>query len=643
MNPRPVRLVLAALVILAPLVWTMQNENTAYAKLLVLGLSAAALLAVVPWRTLGRATRHAAPLHTLLLFGLASAAFTRSPSFGWPAGLLALTLWIVVAAAALPQPPSFWRRTIMAAAAGPVLIGVLQMTHMDPTPWGALAVENFHGRICSTLGNPNFLAGFLVGTIPFLAPVAWLIGPAVIVLLQTAAKGGVLGLVAGGAVGAAVGRGGLVSRVPARVKAVVGTVLAAILIVVAMDAPVRERLLFSWTGESLRFRLLTWKQVVRMLPPAPVLGHGLGRFQVVYPRFRLAEIIRMFGQHSYMTDHPENLTLELASELGLVGLGLWLWLLAFVARALAAKIARGGPADRGLAIACAAGLAGLFVTNSFGVDVHYGATAALGAVLVGIAIARPVPAAPASRAAAPPRPAAVGRWVAALALAGVWTNFYASDAALARAIAWSAQGRWDPAVGWYRTAARLNRTNVMARYFGASALLDRGDPADLAQAESLLDGVRFDHPDYVLLNYKYWLLYNRQGRRAEAEAALDRQISLDPVAATFHLERGRKAMDERRWEDARAAFAAAITAEPDNPTGYQYLGNLLVTRKRYREALAAYDAGLARLPRSEELHYNAAVAAYQMGDRAGARRHAEAVLAVNPGHAQARLIISKLK
>lgn len=378
-----------------------------------------------------------------------------------------------------------------------------------------------------------------------------------------------------------------------------------------------------------------------MIGDAPWIGHGLGRFQVVYPRYRLPEIIRMFGQHSYMTDHPENLTLELGSELGLAGLVLWSWLILFVGRSLWRRLDADDPAVRGLAAACAAGLAGLLVTNSFGVDVHYGATAALGAILIGVAISRPeetpAPGAPTGRGAA------AFRVAAALVLALTWTAWYASDAALARAIAFSAQGRWDPAIGLYQTAVRLNRANVMARYFGASALLDRGAPEDVAKAETQFDGVRSEHPDYVLLNYKYWLLYNRQGRRAEAEAALARQIALDPVAATFYLERGRMAVAEQRWEDARRDFAAAVTAEPDNPAGYQYLGNLLVLQGRFKDALAAYAAGLARLPQSVELHYNAAVAAFQSGDRKTARRHAQAVLAVDPGHSQARLIISKLK
>src|SRR5262245_59389388 len=132
------------------------------------------------------------------------------------------------------------------------------------------------------------------------------------------------------------------------------------------------------------------------------------------------------------------------------------------------------------------------------------------------------------------------------------------------------------------------------------------------------------------------------GRPADAQAALARQIALDPTAATFYLERGRRAMDERRWDDARRDFETAIKVEPDGATGYQYLGNFLVVRGRYRDALAVYHDGLMRRPESVDLRYNAAVAAYKGGMAAEARRMALAVLDVDPAHAGARLILSKV-
>jgi tetratricopeptide (TPR) repeat protein len=527
-------------------------------------------------------------------------------------------------------------------------MGLLQIAGLDPTPWGPLVRDHFHGRICSTLGNPNFLAAWVVGILPFLvwgwkAPGLMLAALAAAVLLLTGSKGGLLGLLAAAAVTlVALRRAGLLPPAATpRARALRWAVPAAglALLLAAMPAGTRSRLFAPGDlarNESVRFRLLTWTQTAKMARATPLLGRGIGRYQVVYPRYRLPEIIRMFGQHSYMTDHPENLTLEILAELGLAGLLLWLWLLGAAARRAWRRLAGPDPDERWLGVAGLGSLAGLFVTNSFGVDIHYGSTAALGACVLGALLG--------SRRETPrPEPFAI-RWgsvFAAAILCLLWVRFYASDAALARAMAASTAGRWDVAVPAYARAIELSPANVMARYFGASALLDRGRDEDLPEAKRLLESVRSEAPDYVLVSYKEWLLYNRLGLRREAEAALARQISLDPLASVFYLDRGRLAMEERRWHDAERDFETAIRVEPDNPSGFQFLGNFLVVRGRLREALAVYDRGLAVHPDSEELHYNAAVAAYKLGDRRLARTHAEAVLRRNPGHAAARVIWTK--
>lgn len=676
------RLTILAALLLAPLIWSMANENTALVKSFALGVCGAFVLLTTRVKDLWTVSRKVTPAYCLLVFALLSALRSPSPSFAWPVVLLVLSLGLLAVASSLPQPPGFWRWAIALTAVPPILVGLLQAVNLDPTPWNLILREHFHGRICSTLGNPNFYAAFLVGVLPFLV---WgaadktlegrlrpmflgLSAAGLVTLLLAGSKGGLLGLAAAGAtLGLAMHRGGLWKSKIGKVsgRAVAGVVLLLILAGVAtmavMPGRVRDRLFLAVpeeaqiTGalsiarnESVRFRALTWTQTLRMVRDAPVLGHGLGRFQVVYPRYRVPEIIRMFGQHSYMTDHPENLTLEITAELGLIGLGFWIWFILLIVRTLRDKLAAPEAHRRWLGAACASGLAGVFVTNSFGVDIHYGATAILAACLIGAALApRPCQG---SRSGSKNEAGSVGpvfglvRWahaVPALLLAMAWTHVYASDAALARALAHSAQGAWNSAIGFYRSAARLNPGNVMARYFGGAALLDRGREEDLPKAQRLFDSVRREVPDYVLLNYKYWLLYNRLGLTRKAQEALARQIRLDPLAAVFYLDRGRLALDEQRWEEAYQDFETATRVEPSNPSGYQYLGNLMVLRGRYQDALTVYAEGLDRNPGSEELHYNAAVAALKLGDREQALSHAKAVLRNNPGHTQAQLILSK--
>ncbi len=646
----------------------MASENTVLVKFLAVGLFVGGALAQFGASPLTAFLRRAFPAHFLLVLALVSAVWSPSPSFAWPAAVFAVTLWLATALCSAPAIVH-WRAIIPAAAAVPLALGFGQLIGLDPTPWQELARAHFHGRACSTLGNPNFFAAFLAGTIPFLAALSLsassrpgkalsfagllLSGAG---LTGSGSKGGMAGLLAGMAVfGVAWLMRGPGRREPRlRLLYPALTLASGILLgIILMPAGIRGRLVMADPGapaqetggtidrlvrdESLRFRLLTWGQTLRMVRETPILGHGLGRFQVVYPRFRLPEIISMFGQHSYMTDHPENISLEIAADLGAIGLGGWIWLLVYIGACLTRRLSRGPPLERILAAACGGGLAGLLAANSFGLDIHYGGSAALAACLAGASFSRPGGTAVASRLRLHPVGAALG-----LLLCLAWARFFASDAALARALDLSNRGLWTEALPHYRKADTLNPANVMSRYFHASALLDRGQARDLPQARALLEGVRKESPDYVLVNYKLWLLYNRLGLKAQARDALARQMELDPTAAEFYLERGRAEAEEGRLEQARSDFEKAVSLDPENPTGYQYLGNLMVMRGLYREAIGVYAAGIARNPRSAELHYNSAVAAYRSGKADLARRHALAALEISPDHVRARAVLEKL-
>jgi tetratricopeptide (TPR) repeat protein len=661
------RITIAAILFITPLAWSMRNENAALTKSFAFGILASVLL-LSAWPHPRRPDGRFLPLHALLLLAAASALASRSPSFAFMSLLPLATLWVVAGSSAR-LPETAWRPAIILSAAAPILLGTLQAAGLDPTGWQSIVDQTFHGRVCSSLGNPNFYSAFLAGTLPFmlwsalsspgafprlasglLAALGWFS------LLHAGSKGGILGAATAVSVLAyGAWKSGLSTGIPRRrlSTALIVAAIATVLGLATASPVVRSRLLFNTTGpapaaasgavpaaaqnESVKFRLLTWEQSLRMLRDHPVAGHGLGRFQVAYPDYRLAEIIRMFGQHSYMTDHPENISLELAVELGIAGLGLLAWMLALLARVLAARMAAPAPYQRWFAVSVLAGLAGLFTTNTFGVDIHYGATAALAACLAGAGLSRP------AGLYAPRHKVKPLNFACAILLAMAWTRVYASDAALARGIAWSQSADWNTAARWYEGARRLNPLNIIARYFGASAMLDRNSGDDLVRAREWFESVRREAPDYVLINYKMYLLYSKIGDASEAEKFLSRQTKLDPVAAVFFLDRGTMAMRANRYDEALAEFRKAVDAEPGNPAGYQYWGNLLVMQKRYREALEVYGRGIAKKPDAVELYYNSAVAAYQWNKPPLARRYAEALLRLDPGHQGARLILEKLK
>jgi O-antigen ligase len=106
--------------------------------------------------------------------------------------------------------------------------------------------------------------------------------------------------------------------------------------------------------ESIRGRL--WADALMLWQNAPVLGTGLGTFDVAYPRFRTIEAPFTFS-------HAESDWVQLLTDTGLLGVGLALAALSSVALALARQV-RQAPTRAGRLFA----LAGLVILGGTAVQ-----------------------------------------------------------------------------------------------------------------------------------------------------------------------------------------------------------------------------------------------------------------------------------
>jgi len=79
-----------------------------------------------------------------------------------------------------------------------------------------------------------------------------------------------------------------------------------------------------WAGgiQSLHLRALFAQTALRMMATQPLLGVGVGQYESRYPEFASAELLRY-----YAVNDAHNYFLWVGAELGLIGLGLFLWLL----------------------------------------------------------------------------------------------------------------------------------------------------------------------------------------------------------------------------------------------------------------------------------------------------------------------------
>ncbi len=312
--------------------------------------------------------------------------------------------------------------------------GIAQHGGVDPVFQGRLPWEE--GRSFSTMGHPNFYASFLVLSVPVLLSLFFwsknslvkgvlvpLICAMVLSLFYTSSRGAWLGYLASlpvwfflsivnkrlrlillGPILCVVavmvwlllsGRGGgylilaalpfwlaahLVLQLSAGGRAACGrAVWTAILLgaVVLVSAALVDRGAFGGRMDaayetekgSVRTRKILWTATLEMIRARPVFGWGVGTFGIHFPRFRDPS---KAGKIAPNTLHAHSEYLEIAAEVGVIGLAVFLWMLAvFGWEAVRRVLGAGNELQRAAIVGCLAGSIAILVHATVSVTTRW--------------------------------------------------------------------------------------------------------------------------------------------------------------------------------------------------------------------------------------------------------------------------------
>jgi tetratricopeptide (TPR) repeat protein len=293
--------------------------------------------------------------------------------------------------------------------------GILQYAGIDFLPWAS----SWGSRCFGTIGNPIFYAEFLAPL--FVLTVALLVAEedeerkdllALLTLVEFLAlvfaqtRSAWLGSAAGlGVLAAALLRGGtegraLVSRNRSWLLALGGFAVAVVVTISSSAVfgrnalPLKERVrdMFDFKGWTVQHRVVLWRAGGVILRDDPVLGAGPDHFRSGFPlaqaTFRAAYAKRSFHfPPKEQKAHSDYV--QWAAELGLVGLGAWLWLLAVLARLgwRAVESADSGP-ERAFAGGLLGGCIALAVDAWFNFPFRIVAASAVFWMFAGLLVAR---------------------------------------------------------------------------------------------------------------------------------------------------------------------------------------------------------------------------------------------------------------
>ncbi|MFH1784624.1 MAG: tetratricopeptide repeat protein [bacterium] len=558
-----------------------------------------------------------------------------------------------------------------------VFYAYVQRFGFDPYVWKGA----FNERVFSTFGNPNFLGAYLVVSAPLILALflrtrkyfylAFFIFLATGIYF-TGSKGAWLAFAAETLIFSLLAIFFLIRRGMKHIK----TFLVGVSIFIIVGSSIGVAFLTIKRPDSILFRLLTWRSTFEMIELNPITGNGLNSFRIIYPKYRHREIFRIEGKHQTETQHPENEFIELASDGGVIGLGIFLWIIAAFAvcggRELIRLREKAGVYEKdnqkkarkekvvaveekaSFLVGLMTGTAGLLVHNLFGVNMRFVSSGFFFWLFLGLitllVFGHPQVVQRNTSGRSYPevlmyllRGAVIGVMVFFII---VFMRYYRADIHHNRGIGFSKSGRWNKALNEYGKVIEYNPYFTMAHYFMGNVYNDRykerKDEEDAKLGLRKYADVKKLAPDYVMVHYQEGILYSSMGKFDEALRNFQKAIDLDPVFAPTYFRIGMVYTQMEKWDKALESFQQSIDIYPSFFDAQINIANLKFMLGDVEGSEKAFLVARDINPQSITTYRNMGLLYANLNRFDEARRQWKRALAIDPENKEIKYLLDKL-
>jgi len=343
------------------------------------------------------------PFALILILAMISSIFSVLPRVSLWSALLLLNYIIVFYLVLHTFRTRDEHRTLIHALLGLTaflaVFGLFKYLGSSPFPWWEYTdIDQYTGRLTSTFGNPDHLAGWVEMTMP-LALGLFLLHPtgnrlAVLLSITALCLTALILSLSRGAwfstslslmfIGAMLLRDPQFHRKRMIIGIAAGTV--AVLLVVLSTTEVVERirtLTDNTTQATMEGRLKAYDGTLDMIEHKPFIGTGPGSYVYAFPRFQPPGLGTVY-------DYAHNDYLHVVAETGLFLVPLLLWMMLALFRKGFQKLKNRSRLVRGTTLGALAGVTALIIHSVGDFNLHMPANALLLVVLLAMA-AGPVP------------------------------------------------------------------------------------------------------------------------------------------------------------------------------------------------------------------------------------------------------------
>jgi tetratricopeptide (TPR) repeat protein len=581
------------------------------------------------------------------------------------------------------------------------LYGIIQYLELDPFAWKGA----FGGRIFSTFGNPNFFSAYLVWTIPIILSYIMLTKKwsySIVVLASafcvfcSQSKASWIGLTFGVIVFTFLSIRFFSHFKQESLKKVMAIGVIIFLIVSSFGV----WFLIKKRVDSVNFRVSTWHATWDMINKpifvspikSKILGTGIGTFKTVYPAYRRPEIFHIEGKHNTETDHPENELLEIWYDEGIVGFGIFLWMLFLIYFASLYKISYvsktvGSIQKKNLTkeqkqditlqhylVGLIAGLSGMLLHNTMCVNMRFVSSGFFFWIILGliIAVIKVYESNNENNENLKFESEKKGFNITSLLKRLIQLviiflviffirqaiNLFKADYYHNVGISYSKAERWDGALEGYRKAYQLNKKYIMTYYFSGNVFLDRWDMekkynpnwgdtnniprTDAERSLAMYDKVKSLAPNYVQTHFQVGMIYFKLKEYDKAIENYEKYLKLDPVFPHTYLQIGSIYIEQKNWQKAEEIYNKALEQDPKFYLTYFNMGNMWYFRQDMEKAKQAFAKAVECNPQYLQAYKNLVFLYVNTKEFDKAKQFAKKMLELSPNDEYAKNLLNQL-
>jgi len=403
---------------------------------------------------------------------------------------------------------------------------------------------------------------------------------------------------------------------------------------------------FELKESTIGIRVMIGRGAWNMIKARPFQGWGIGTFPIVYPGFRLPEYF-LNPCAVNATAHAHNELLETWSELGIIGLGLFLGLVVSIfVRGIKTFYSCENGLPKATLAAAMAGIVAMLTMNLTCVNLRFSASGIMLYFFLGLAaltsrFARlSAPTNPESEAKTPfyRLKVTIPKIITVIIIVGLavglgWVykihsvDTIRSSSYLKKGILARGKKDWTEAIEWYKKSVEYNPTSLRAYYRLAYAYAHTPETDKALVAYKQLEKFA---PNYAQLHYNVAAIYLKKSNWKEAGKELEKSIALNPYDSRTHSNLGTAYKYQGKLPEAVEAYKKAIDLDAGSYVAYIGLGDIVYSNKQWKDAAFCYAKAIQYGVKNDRILVRLGECFFRMKKFDEAKRAYSAALKLNP-------------